>query len=57
MRCAYRPLTRKPILPRFSIPGGDAVDEEEELRREAREELEARLRQSRPRARLRARAL
>ena len=21
MRCAYRPLTRKPILPRFSIPG------------------------------------
>ena len=43
MRCAYRPLTRKPILPRFSIPGGAAVDEEEELRRQAREGLEARL--------------
>ncbi len=43
MRCAYRPLTRKPILPRFSIPGGEAVDEEQELRRQAREGLEARL--------------
>jgi DNA polymerase III subunit alpha len=43
MRCAYRPLTRKPILPRFSIPGGAAVDEEEELRRQAREGLAARL--------------
>jgi DNA polymerase III subunit alpha len=43
MRCAYRPLTRKPILPRFSIPGGEAVDEEEELRRQAREGLVARL--------------
>ena len=40
LRCAYRPLTRKPILPRFSIPGGDAVDEEQELRRQAREGLE-----------------
>jgi DNA polymerase III subunit alpha len=43
MRCAYRPLTRKPILPRFSVPGGEAVDEEQELRRQAREGLEARL--------------
>ncbi|MFY9968731.1 MAG: DNA polymerase III subunit alpha, partial [Roseiarcus sp.] len=43
LRCAYRPLTRKPILPRFSIPGGAAVDEEEELRRQAREGLAARL--------------
>ena len=40
LRCAYRPLTRKPILPRFSIPGGEAVDEEQELRRQAREGLE-----------------
>ena len=43
MRCAYRPLTRKPILPCFSIPGGEAVDEIEELRRQAREGLAARL--------------
>jgi len=43
MRCAYRPLTRKPILPRFSIPGGAAVDEEAELRRQASEGLSARL--------------
>ncbi len=28
MRCAYRPLTRKPILPRFSVAGGPAADEE-----------------------------
>jgi DNA polymerase-3 subunit alpha len=40
MRCAYRPLTRKPILPRFAIPGGEAVDEEQELRRQAGEGLE-----------------
>ena len=40
LRCAYRPLTRKPILPRFSIPGGEAVDEEQELRRQAVEGLE-----------------
>src|SRR5580704_9273919 len=25
MRCAYRPLTRKPILPRFSVAGGAAL--------------------------------
>ena len=31
-RCAYRPLTRKPILPRFSAARGAARDEEEELR-------------------------
>ncbi|HRO11533.1 DNA polymerase III subunit alpha [Amaricoccus sp.] len=36
-RCAFRPRTRKPILPRF------AEDEVEELRRQAREGLEARL--------------
>jgi DNA polymerase-3 subunit alpha len=36
-RCAYRPRTRKPILPRF------AEDEVEELRRQSREGLEARL--------------
>ena len=40
LRCAYRPLTRKPILPRFSVPGGEAVDEEQELRRQADEGLE-----------------
>uniref|UniRef100_UPI003F9E8837 DNA polymerase III subunit alpha n=1 Tax=Roseiarcus sp. TaxID=1969460 RepID=UPI003F9E8837 len=43
MRCAYRPLTRKPILPHFALPDGEAVDEEQELRRQAREGLEARL--------------
>jgi len=39
LRCSYRPLTRKPILPRFSIPGGDVVDEDEELKRQAHEGL------------------
>ncbi len=43
MRCAYRPLTRKPILPRFFLAGGGAVDEEQELRRQASEGLRARL--------------
>jgi DNA polymerase III subunit alpha len=43
MRCAYRPPTRKPILPRFSVPGGAAVDEAQELRRQARAGLAARL--------------
>ena len=28
LRCSYRPLTRKPILPRFSVPGGQVVDED-----------------------------
>jgi DNA polymerase III subunit alpha len=45
MRCAYRPLTRQPILPRFSIPGDETVDEEDELRRQAGEGLAERLRQ------------
>ena len=43
MRCAYRPLTRKPILPRFSTVSGGPLDEEGELRRQAREGLSARL--------------
>ena len=43
MRCAYRPLTRKPILPRFSVAGGPAADEDQELRRQASEGLAARL--------------
>ena len=43
MRCAYRPLTRKPILPHFSSATGETVDEVEELRRQARDGLEARL--------------
>ena len=48
MRCAYRPSTRKPILPRFSVPGGEIVDEEDELRRQARAGLEARLAEQGP---------
>ena len=40
MRCGYRPLTRKPILPRFSVPGGETVDEEQELRRQASDGLD-----------------
>jgi DNA polymerase III subunit alpha len=43
MRCAYRPLTRKPILPRFSAVRGAPLDEEEELRRQASDGLSARL--------------
>jgi DNA polymerase III subunit alpha len=43
VRCAYRPLTRKPILPRFSAARGAALDEEQELRRQANEGLSARL--------------
>jgi DNA polymerase III subunit alpha len=43
MRCAYRPPTRKPILPRFSVAGGASVDETQELRRQARDGLAARL--------------
>ncbi len=43
VRCAYRPLTRKPILPRFAVVHGAAVDEEEELRRQASEGLSERL--------------
>jgi DNA polymerase-3 subunit alpha len=43
-RCAYRPRTLAPILPRFSVGEGDAaVDEAAELRRQAIEGLERRL--------------
>src|SRR5579872_7400939 len=48
-RCAFRPLTRKPILPRFTV-GADAnaadaaVEEAAELRRQAEEGLSHRLR-------------
>ncbi|TMJ04467.1 MAG: DNA polymerase III subunit alpha [Alphaproteobacteria bacterium] len=34
-RCSYRPLTRKPILPRYTAEDGSAVDEAAELRRQA----------------------
>jgi DNA polymerase-3 subunit alpha len=35
-RCAYRPLTKGPILPRFSVgEGGSVVDEADELRKRA----------------------
>ncbi|NWG70654.1 MAG: DNA polymerase III subunit alpha [Parvularculaceae bacterium] len=40
-RCAFRPKTRSPILPRFVA--GDAAAEAEELERQAREGLAARL--------------
>ncbi len=44
MRCHYRPLKRKPILPRYAPADGDAVaDEAEELRKQAREGLKRRL--------------
>ncbi|HVP99430.1 MAG TPA: DNA polymerase III subunit alpha [Roseiarcus sp.] len=43
MRCAYRPAMRKPMLPRFAVPGGEIVDEDKELRLQARDGLEARL--------------
>ncbi|MGB1088455.1 MAG: DNA polymerase III subunit alpha, partial [Alphaproteobacteria bacterium] len=39
-RCAYRPLTQNPILPRFA---GDEAAEAKELRRQAEEGLAARL--------------
>jgi DNA polymerase-3 subunit alpha len=41
-RCAFRPLTRDPILPSFAVAGEDH-DEAEELRRQAREGLRVRL--------------
>jgi DNA polymerase III subunit alpha len=41
LRCAYRPLTRKPILPRFAT--GGAGDEAAELVRQAKAGLDARL--------------
>jgi len=45
-RCSFRPVTRKPILPRFTVgAGADAVSEEAaELRRQAEEGLSNRLR-------------
>jgi DNA polymerase-3 subunit alpha len=43
-RCHYRPRTRKPILPSFTLePGGAAIDEAAELGRQAREGLVRRL--------------
>ncbi|PWB64512.1 MAG: DNA polymerase III subunit alpha [Bradyrhizobiaceae bacterium] len=41
-RCAFRPRTRKPILPRFTAADGAPLDENAELRREAEEGLRAR---------------
>jgi DNA polymerase-3 subunit alpha len=43
LRCSYRPKTRAPILPRFTSLDGAPLDEEAELRRQAREGLAARL--------------
>src|SRR5437899_3376181 len=47
-RCSFRPMTRKPILPRFTVgadSGSDAVAEEaSELKRQAEEGLANRLR-------------
>jgi len=40
-RCAYRPLTRNPILPRFDT--GEGLSEADELRRQAEEGLKKRL--------------
>ena len=40
-RCAFRPRTRKPILPRFTAQTARAVDEAAELRRQADEGLDA----------------
>jgi DNA polymerase-3 subunit alpha len=43
-RCAFRPHTHKPILPRFSVgEGGTVIDEAAELRRRAEEGLTRRL--------------
>jgi DNA polymerase-3 subunit alpha len=42
-RCAFRPKTRKPILPVFTAVGGGAVDEAAELRRQADEGLTRRI--------------
>jgi DNA polymerase-3 subunit alpha len=44
-RCSFRPMTRKPILPRFTVgAASDAVtDEAHELRRQAEEGLAGRL--------------
>ena len=42
-RCAYRPRTRKPILPSYTAKGGGALDEVAELRMQAEAGLAARL--------------
>ncbi|MDB5598885.1 MAG: polymerase alpha subunit [Xanthobacteraceae bacterium] len=42
-RCAFRPRTRAPILPRFTVIGAAEVDEGAELRRQAEAGLELRL--------------
>ena len=43
-RCAFRPKTHKPILPRFSVGAdGHAVDEAAELRQQAEEGLARRM--------------
>jgi DNA polymerase-3 subunit alpha len=42
-RCSYRPLTRKPILPHFTVPGETVTDEGAELHRQAQEGLARRL--------------
>jgi DNA polymerase-3 subunit alpha len=43
MRCAFRPRTSKPILPRFTAEDGSALDEVGELRRRAEAGLTSRL--------------
>ena len=42
-RCAYRPLTHAPILPRFTVGEGGVADEAAELRKRAEEGLLRRL--------------
>ena len=42
-RCSFRPRTHQPILPRFSVVGGDVVDEAAELRKRAEAGLNDRL--------------
>src|SRR5215472_12688621 len=42
-RSSFRPVARKPILPRFSVPGEGAVDEASELRQRAADGLRRRI--------------
>jgi DNA polymerase-3 subunit alpha len=42
-RCAYRPTTRKPILPVYTTLDGAPLDADDELRRQAQDGLAARL--------------
>jgi DNA polymerase-3 subunit alpha len=42
-RCAYRPKKRDPILPRFTLADGTAVDEAAELRAQAQAGLQRRI--------------